>query len=70
MTRLRVVSDTGAMSAVVLLVPEQGAIQTHVGSGAPSNGVGCNSVNTFGSTLQSGPSPCRNIHALSDLMVD
>ena len=27
MTRLRVLSHTGAMSAVVLLVPEQGAIQ-------------------------------------------
>jgi hypothetical protein len=70
MTRLRVVSHTGAMSAVVLLVPEQGAIQTHVGSGTLSNGVGSNSVNTFGSTLRAGPSPCRTIHALSDLMVD
>jgi hypothetical protein len=70
MTRLRVVSHTGAMSAVVLLVPEPTAIQAHVGCGTASNGVSSNSVNTFGWPLGSGPSPCRTIHALSDLSVD
>lgn len=70
MTRLRVVSHTGAMSAVVLLIHEQGAIQAHVGSGTASNRLSANSANTFGSTLRPRPSPCRTIHVSTDLPVD
>jgi hypothetical protein len=63
MTRLRVVSHTGATSIVVLLLREQTVIENLGGSGTSSHGASSNVANnTFGS----GSSPSRTVHLRND----
>ena len=69
MTRLRVVSRTGATSAVVLLLPAHASIDAHVGCAGASGTGNSSTVNTFGSAMPVavGRSPSRTIHVGADL---
>jgi hypothetical protein len=63
MTRLRVVSCTGATSAVVLLLPEQRwAIEAHVECGRASGEARSNAANS----LDTGCPSCHTIHVGGD----